>query len=253
MYDELADIYDRFIDWPTRLQRELPPLLGLLGEPRAGGVPRRLADVACGTGGHSRALAEAGFAVTGFDISEPALARARAAASTLPVSFVKAGYGELAASDLGPFDIIMSLGNSLPHLTDQPRLHAAFSDFGRALAPDGLLLLGLRNLPRAIAAGERWLPPKTCVDADGSEWLIDRFYDWRSRGLIDFNIVVYRRANAGLAWQRQVHTTRLRAWPMATLLDLLADWRDVRLLANLAGDPFDPAASGDLIITARRP
>ncbi|NUP99346.1 MAG: class I SAM-dependent methyltransferase, partial [Armatimonadetes bacterium] len=46
MYDDLADLYDRFIGWPARLARELPPLLAWLGE------ARRVADVACGTGQH---------------------------------------------------------------------------------------------------------------------------------------------------------------------------------------------------------
>ncbi|MBI5831128.1 MAG: class I SAM-dependent methyltransferase [Armatimonadetes bacterium] len=249
MYDELSAIYDRFIDWPARLARELPPLLAWLGEARA------VADVACGTGGHSLALAQHGYTVTGFDISGSALdsARARAAETGSRAEFVKAGYGELAASGRGPFDAVISLGNSLPHVTDQPSLHAAFSDFGKALRPGGRLLLGMRNLPRAIAHGERWLPPKGCLDPDGTEWLFDRFYDWRSHGLVDFNFVVYRRAEAAQPWQREVHTTRLRAWPLSVLTDLLDGWHDVALLANLAGQPFDPAGSGDLIISARRP
>jgi len=249
MYDELASIYDRFIDWPARIARELPPLLDWLGDARV------VADVACGTGGHSLALAEHGFQVTGFDISESALERARALASKRAVAptFVRAGYGELAASGHGPFDVIFSLGNSLPHLTDQPSLHRAFCDFGRSLKPGGRLLLGLRNLPRALTNGERWLPPKSCVDPDGAEWLFDRFYDWRQRGLMDFQFVVYHRPQPGADWRREVHTTRLRAWPLSTLTALLDDWHDVALYANLARQPFDPAASGDLIISARRP
>ena len=33
MYDQLAAVYDRFVDWPARLARELPPLTAWLGGP----------------------------------------------------------------------------------------------------------------------------------------------------------------------------------------------------------------------------
>lgn len=240
MYDDLAGVYDRFIDWPTRLARELPLLEAWLGD------ARRVADVACGTGAHARALAAGGREVVGFDPSGPALARARAAGGG--ARFVQASYGELAATGEPPFEALYSLGNSLPHVLTLRGLRRTLADCARVLVPGGRLLLGLRNL----ALTERWLPLRAHRDADGTEWLFDRFYDFRPRGRLEFQFVVHWRA-PGEAWRRELHSTPLRAWSAETLVRELAAWQQVRLASDLAGGAFDPAHSTDLFVTARRP
>jgi len=244
VYDDLAAIYDRFIDWPTRLARELPLLEAWLGG------ARRVADAACGTGGHALALARAGRTVVGFDPSEPALARARRSAERLPARFVTAGFGAMALAGEPPFEAVYCLGNSLPHLTTRTALRAAASDFRRLLVPGGRLLLAMRNLPRAVATRERWLPVRAHRDADGTQWVFQRHYAHRPRGLIDFHFVVLWQA-PGAAWRQEVHTTRLRAWSADDLADALAEWTEVRVWSDLAGAPFDPERSADLVVSAR--
>ena len=128
-FDDIAACYDRFIDWPQRLARELPPLEKWLGK------ARRVADVACGTGGHSLALARDGYEVVGFDLSAPMLERARAQVDSLPVRFVEAAFGQLAASGDGDFDAVLCLGNALPSLLTQRDLRRTLADFRRLLRP----------------------------------------------------------------------------------------------------------------------
>lgn len=243
MYDQMADIYDRFIDWPARLERELPPLLAWLGE------ARRVADVACGTGRHAAALAAAGRAVVGFDPSGEALAAAR----KLPgATFVEAGFGELAATGQGPFEAVLSLGNSIPHLLTTEELRAAVDDLAAVLVPDGRILLHLRHLPLARARDDCWLPLRSHTDPDGTEWLFERHYDFLDDDRVMFHFVALFRP-PDHAWQRRLHTTELRAWRPSELTAALAGWRSVTLWADLAGSAFDPAQSLDLFVTARRP
>lgn len=251
MYDQLAAVYDRFVDWPARLARELPPLTAWLGGP-----PLRIADVGCGTGGHAMALGAAGYEVVGFDPSPGALdtARARAAEQQLAnVSFEVGKLGELARLGAGEFDAVICLGNTLPHITAPDALAAVWPDLHALAAPGGRVLLGLRNLPLVVDRGQRYQPLKSTRDADGSEWLFERVYDFHPHGLLDFNFVTYHRPGPDGAWTRDVQVSRLRAWPLETLLAGLAGWAEVRAAANLAGDPFDEAASGDLFLSARRP
>ena len=65
--------YRRLIAWPQRLQREAPMLEEILGS----GPSRRVLDLGCGTGEHSRFLASQGYEVVGVDASASMIASAR--------------------------------------------------------------------------------------------------------------------------------------------------------------------------------
>ena len=63
MYDSFSSDYDRFVNWPSRLEAELPFIQAQLDAAGA----RRVLDAACGTGRHAIALAERGYATAGAD------------------------------------------------------------------------------------------------------------------------------------------------------------------------------------------
>ncbi|HSN85517.1 MAG TPA: class I SAM-dependent methyltransferase, partial [Thermoanaerobaculia bacterium] len=65
--------YRRMIAWPQRIEREWPFLERIL----ATGPSRRVLDLGCGTGEHSRRMAAAGLAVVGVDASESMIEKAR--------------------------------------------------------------------------------------------------------------------------------------------------------------------------------
>ncbi len=241
MYDDLADVYDRFIDWPNRLAREIPLLGDWLGD------ARRVADVACGTGQHALALAQAGYEVVGFDASAAALERAGAAGGA--VRFHQAAFGACSAVGEAPFDAVICLGNSLPHVLTVRELRGALADFGRLLRPGGRLLAHLRNLPLARQRDDRWLPLREHTDADGTQWLFERLYDYLPAERVRFHFIALHRPPAG-RWSRRVQTTLLRGWTAAQLLGHLGHWGQATVAASLAGEPFDAAASADLYLTA---
>ncbi len=107
---------------------------------------RRVLDVACGEGYGSGLLAEVAAHVTGIDIDARTLAHARAAyADRDNVAFVEASATVLPLADAS-VDAIVSF-ETIEHLdaADQPRMLA---EFGRVLAPDGLLILSSPNRPQ---------------------------------------------------------------------------------------------------------
>ena len=262
-YNAFSSDYDRFVNWKSRLAYELPFIEARLHELASGSSgPLRVLDSACGTGMHAIALAQRGYAAAGADLSTGMVARARANAENagVKVQFLAAGFGELAAAFGGeaifPFDALLCLGNSLPHLLTPQSLGQALADFAACLRPGGLLLIQNRNFDAVLAQRERWMEPQAYREgepaAPGAEWLFLRFYDYEPGGLIAFNIVTLHR-EAGGSWQQSVTTTHLRPLRQAALVEALreAGYQEIQSYGSMAGDPFDPTSSGNLIVTAR--
>lgn len=255
LYDAFED-YDRFVNWERRLAHELPFVEAQLESVGA----RSVLDVACGTGQHALALAQRGYQVVGADLSAAMIERARqnAAAWVAPgpgeVSFVVAGFGELAQSGAVPeggADALICLGNSLPHVLSEGDLVATLRDWHAALRPGGLVLVQNRNFDAVLDRRERWMPLLQ-AEAHGREWLFLRFYDFYEDGLT-FNVVTLERS-AGEPWRQRVEATRLYPWRREQLVDALAraGFGEIVSFGDMAGGAFDAAASGNLILTATK-
>jgi SAM-dependent methyltransferase len=248
LYDAFSVDYDRFVDWPARLAHELPFLEARF---REHGV-RRVLDSACGTGHHALALACRGYEAAGADLSERMIARARALAAEagLQVPFAVAGLGRLAQAVPGPFDAVLCLGNSLPHLLTAPEVYAALADFAALLGPGGLLIIQNRNYDRVWPRRERFMPLQVHREEE-REWLFFRFMDWHESTLT-FNVVTLER-NGG-RWSYRVGATELRPILQAELAASLpeAGFAEARFYGDYQGSPFDPEASSDLIVVATR-
>jgi len=248
LYDELGADYDRFVDWAARLAFELPAIEGLLSRHSA----RRVLDAACGTGRHAIALAQRGYQVVGADLSAAMVvqAGANAAAAGVEVPFVQAGLGHLAESIPGPFDAILCLGHSLPHLLSAAEVQRALDDFAALLRPGGLLLLQNRNDERLLAEGKRFLPLSTHREG-AREWLFFRFLDL-SPEQIAFHLVTFWREKE--EWHCRVSTTAHRPLPQAELAAGLrrAGFHEMAFYGSWQMEPFDAANSGDLVVVAQR-
>lgn len=257
MYDEFSSDYDRFVNWSERLQAEMPFLLGQFQEL---GGQRRVLDAACGTGMHAISLVESGYNLVGTDLSAGMVAKARLNAGNagIKVTFLVAGFGELAPALrregllVSPFDAVICLGNSLPHLLSPQALATALTDFAACLRPGGLLVIQNRNFDAVMAQGQRWMEPQSYREGE-REWIFLRFYDFEPLGLLAFNILTLRRDGGGV-WQQHIATTRLRPILQGELLQALATagFSNITSYGSLAGADFNPQSSGNLVVTGRR-
>ena len=248
LYDDFVD-YDRFVRWEQRLAHELPFIEARL---QAAGA-RHVLDTACGTGRHAIALAQRGYQVTAVDLSAKMIDRARANAvvQNRAVRFSVAGFGELAARLDGPFDALLCLGNSLPHVRSIAHLGTTLVDFAAVLRPSGLLLIQIRNFDRVLGERQRWMPPLSHQE-QGREWLFVRLYDWNADGTISFHVMTLQRQDEG-EWTQQVSTTSLFPIVQATLFDALsnAGFTAVECWGNMDGSSF-METSPNLIVAARK-
>jgi SAM-dependent methyltransferase len=254
MYDSFSEDYDRFVNWNSRLVGEMPFIEAQIKAIKTVGMrPAVVLDSACGTGMHAIALARSGYAAAGADFSPGMIARARqnAAAAGVKVRFETAGFGAL-TQHFGRhnYDAVLCLGNSLPHLLDEADLAAAYQDFAECLRRGGRLLIQNRNFDAVLHQQERWIEPQSHREGD-REWLFLRFYDFEADGLITFNIVTLRRINDA-GWSQQVSQTRLRPLRQAEVTSGLAaaGFTRINCYGNMAGEPFEPHASGNLIVVA---
>jgi len=256
-YDDFSSDYDCFVNWEERLSAEMPFLLekSQSTTPEKG-RPSRVLDAACGTGMHAIALAKTGCRVSGADISKEMIraAKENARAAQLDVEFKTAGFGALVdvfnSSSTYPFDTIICLGNSLPHLLSQSAILGALTDMAKCLRPGGYLLLQNRNFDAVMAEKNRWLGTQSHVDGN-REWLFLRFYDFDPDGLITFNIIrLLKEGNK--PWTQKESVTRLFPLKQAVLLHLLekAGFHQISCFGQMGNEPFYPEKSGNLVITA---
>jgi SAM-dependent methyltransferase len=258
-YDDFSQDYDKFVNWDSRLAAELPFIEKLLSELKTGGNQASyVLDAACGTGMHAIALAGRGYRAAGADISEGmvAVAQENARKAGAHVTFKATGFGGLEQAfkeekDF-PFDLLICLGNSLPHLTHENDLKSALSDFAACLKPGGLLLLQNRNYDAVMANQERWIGPQSHLEGN-KEWLFFRFYDFDADGLITFNIVRLRREGQN-PWTQEISSVRLFPLTQERLLPMLetSGFDVVRMYGFLGETPFDPLHSENLVVVAQK-
>ena len=136
-------------------------------------------ELGCGTGRVLAPLAEAGYRVTGIDLSRPMLdraeARLRPLAQSEQVRLVQAPMSEADAAPGGPFGLVILSLNGLMHLSAQEEQRTVLSASRRALDPRGMLVIDVLNPDPALLAGfdGRVQHEGSWSLADGSR--VDRF------------------------------------------------------------------------------
>lgn len=256
MYDTVSEDYDLFVNWSNRLAFEMPFLEKQLGDDER---PVRVLDAACGTGMHAIALAQKGMVVLGADLSSGMVARAHANAETagVKVRFEVAGFGALEQTFVHQaadrFDAVLCLGNSLPHVQGPVELAATLADFAACLRPGGLLLIQNRNFDAILAERQRWMEPQSAREGE-AEWNFLRFYDFEPSGTITFNMITLHRPNPQTPWKQIITSAPLYPLVQAEMLDALAGagFKAVTSYGDMSGATFEPAYSGNLVITATK-
>lgn len=127
----------------------------------------RIIEVGCGTGKTAISLASTGYSVAASDL-DPEMVEIAKQSVQMGSVLVKDGYygepgfvrfsiddmiGALEAAPPGSANIILCLGNTLPHLTETDEMARFFRAAGTALAPGGKLVVQILNYRRIIGLG----------------------------------------------------------------------------------------------------
>lgn len=241
-YDALAPQYDEMTGFQKRFVQE-KPFFRLLVEKYS--ITTAL-DAGCGTGFHSLLLAQLGVKVTGIDLSQDMLRRAKQHARELglTVEFLQASF----ATPLRErqFDAIFCLGNSLVHILTMAELRGTLRGFAQMLSPGKILFLQNLNYDKILAQKER---VQSIKESDGTTYI--RFYDYGEEA-ITFNLLTVRKIAGSI--EQNVRSIELRPLRRAELASLLNEsgFEDIKCYGGISMEQFQPDTSKDLVVLARK-
>ena len=149
-YSLLSVHYDDWssIDWRENVRQQGRALDELL-KGKGFQSPCRVLDFTCGMGTQVTGLALHGHDVTGIDLSDGQIQRAQAEALNFDLNIpAKWVVGDALKADQyinGPFDVILSFGNSLPLLGSLENIRTALTAMYGLLRPGGMILLSMMD------------------------------------------------------------------------------------------------------------
>ncbi|GAA2820195.1 class I SAM-dependent methyltransferase [Saccharopolyspora taberi] len=219
----------------VRAQRDLLAGLGIRPE----GEPSAALDLGCGSGVHSVALAELGFAVTGVDVSETLLAELADRAHPR-VRGVHADLrdGLAGLAEPGTVQVVTCMGDTLPHLPDEDAVRRLLAESFALLAPGGRIVLTFRDLSVRLAGLDRFLPVRGDQDRVMTCFLEDEGEHVRVHDLVH--------VRTGSGWElRKSSYRKLRLSP-GQIAGLLAD------IGFRVAEPV-AAERGMWVVAAQRP
>jgi SAM-dependent methyltransferase len=244
-YDGLASHYDAMTGFEKRFAAERPRFQGFV---QRFGITSAV-DAGCGTGFHSILLSQLGVHVIGVDLSAEMLERAEANAQAAGVNirFMRTSFEDLAEEVDDTVNGVLCVGNSFVHLPDAEAVERSLGSFYRVLSPNGVLCLQILNYDRILAERTRI---QSITASEGTTYV--RFYDFEPDGLT-FNILAFDQKQGSI--QHQLQSVKLNPLRLDDLrvAFLRAGLKEIEAFGSMALDPFDPAGSRDLVLTARKP
>ncbi len=249
-YDPLAANYDRIFKLDRRLAAARA-FVGALRE-RLGSVGTAV-DAACGTGLYALALAKSGVRTIGADLSPAMIEQAAANSRRLKLEVEwRVCPMQKPATDR-PVDLILCMGNSLPHLLDRGDLLETMRTFRDGLRSGGSAVCHLLNYRKILKTRERIVG----IDRDGEDRQFVRFYDFPATRNIVFNLLTIEWPDSLPASEPETDLQSVELNPYTDLeLDETmreAGFGGLQRFGGLDFTPFLPEQSETLLLTARRP
>lgn len=204
----------------------------------AGKPPKRLLDIACGSGTYSIRLAQDGYEVWACDIDRKMvdLAERKAAGSKAPVNVLLSDMLHLDQNISIKFDCVFCIGNSIVHLGSIDMVRKAVKQMRDLLNPDGSLILQIINFDRVLENGITSLPT---ITNPGRKLEFKRNYSLdKSMGLIHFDTSLTVEENDRLTkLDNRVDLFPLKAQDLREALDN-AGFHTISFYGGFSGEPY---------------
>lgn len=232
-YTEIARYYDSIFptgEEPVRLMEDL-----------AGKPPKKILDVACGSGGYTKLLRDDGYTMTAIDLDESMVRNLKTKDPAIDAHVLNMlNIGQIGKT----YDLIFCIGNSLVHLGGNDEIRSFLKACRSCLQPGGHLLLQIINYDRVLGQEIKGL--STIRNADAG-LVFERYYTYLpDRHKVDFKTILTVDGNR---YENHEILHPIRSAECEELLGQ-AGFGDIRFYGDFDLAPFDPQASVPLVITA---
>jgi cyclopropane fatty-acyl-phospholipid synthase-like methyltransferase len=179
-YDQLAPYY-KFIyqDWEASVTRQAKIMDEVIREYSQ--IPAKtLLDASCGIGTQSIGLARLGYQVSALDLSAEEIKKAKTEANNagVTIDFRVADMRNVGEAFPGPFDVIISCDNSIPHLLSDADILEAFRQFSQCTKAGGLCLVSVRDYAQMERQDGKKMFPRTIHPIEGGQLLMFDVWDF---------------------------------------------------------------------------
>jgi SAM-dependent methyltransferase len=179
-YDQLAPYYKYvYQDWDASVTRQAAILDEVIREfsPLSA---KTLLDASCGIGTQSIGLARLGYKVSASDLSAGEIEKAKTEAqkSGLSIDFQVADMRKVSEVFPGPFDVVISCDNSIPHLLSDADILLAFKQFFQCTKEGGLCLVSVRDYAQMERQDGKKMFPRTVHPIEGGQLVMFDVWDF---------------------------------------------------------------------------
>jgi SAM-dependent methyltransferase len=176
-YDDLAPFYHLiYPNWEKSIAQQAGQLDAVIRE--LCGDARIVLDVSCGIGTQVLGLTQAGYKVTGSDLSTREIERARSEASIrdLKISYSVADMREAFDHHDAQYDVVISCDNSVPHLLSDNDILTAFKQMYQCIRPGGGCIITVRDYEKEDLTKQK-IKPYGVREERGVRWLAWQIWD----------------------------------------------------------------------------
>lgn len=147
-------------------------------------------DCSFGTGCLTFCLSELGYRVTGSDLSEKMLQRARdkAAQKGFNVDLIRCDFRELSSRFKQTFDCVMSTGNALAHVTAD-EIRKTLREMDRLVKPGGYIYFDSRNWDKELKNKKRFQWGQPFTRQDGTRINYVQNWEYHSDGAVTIHVL----------------------------------------------------------------
>lgn len=213
----------------------------------SGAPPKKLLDIACGTGGYSLSLSKEGYDMTAVDLDDRMIEELKLKALDLKLSItsIKGDMLTIGSSLSTEYDLAFCIGNSLVHLDGRDEIQSFFNQAKHLLGDGGRFIIQIINFDRILANNVTSLPTIYNKEADLS---FERYYNYNeSNNRIYFKTV--------LQVKNEKIDNEIPLYPLLsedlTAMLKSAGFKAIKLFGDFKETDYNPMTSYMLVVAAK--